>query len=216
MGDSPTPVAVPAPKPVALAAPGLIGPVSILNEPVSGPRASRRSRNRPYNHAHLEIDIAPGDVRQGDAPHLQQVEQALSHDQLAETSDLVILTAGVLHAFSARRFRQIDHWEVSPGGWLPLPAAKSRRGSEEPVGEFLKTLEAGSSSPVSKARTFSARLSDGQGHCIDVAVRRAQRGHAISLDLRGVWTRDTIRELVGSIAQRVPVSLSTLTKFQYA
>jgi hypothetical protein len=207
---------VPASKPLALSAPDLIGPISILNEPVSGPRESRRSKNRPYSHAHFEIDVSTGAALRGDAPHLQEVERAMSRAQIAQVPDLMLLAAGTLHALSARRFRQVDHWEVSPGGWLPLPTAQGRRGSNEPVGHLLAVLEGEGASPLLKARSFAARLSDGQGHRIDVVVRRAQRRHTLSLDLNGVWTRDTIHDLLGSLAQRVPVSQTTLTKFRYA
>ncbi len=207
---------MPASKPLALSAPDLIGPISILNEPVSGPRANRRAKRRPYDHAHLDIDVSTDAGLRGDAPHLQQVERALSRAQVARTPDLVLLTIGTLHALSARRFRQIDHWEVSPGGWLPLPAEKSRRGSNEPVGDLLAVLEGDGASPLLKARSFAARLSDQQGHRVDVVVRRTQRRHAISLDLNGVWTRDAIHDLLGSVAQRVPVARTTLTKFRYA
>jgi len=140
----------------------------------------------------------------------------MSQAQIAQTPDLVLLAVGTLHALSARRFRQVDHWEVSPGGWLPLPMEKSRRGSNEPVGDLLAVLEGDGASPLLKARSFAARLSDQQGHRVDVVVRRAQRRHAISLDLNGVWTRDTIHDLLGSVAQRVPVAQTTLTKFRYA
>lgn len=207
---------MPAPKPIALSAPDLIGPVSILNEPVSGPRTSRRARSRPYCHAHLEIDLSSGAPLKGDDSHLHRLGHDLSKARLSEASDLVLLAVGTLHALSARRFRQIDHWEISPGGWLPLPAGRPRRGSEQPMGVLLGTLEDEAWSPLTKARSFSARLSDQQGHRVDLVVRRERQRHAISLDLRGVWTRDMIHDLVGSLGQRVPLAQSTLTKFQYA
>ncbi|MFZ0699803.1 MAG: hypothetical protein WAN74_06420 [Thermoplasmata archaeon] len=84
------------------------------------------------------------------------------------------------------------------------------------MGNLLAVLEGDGWTPLTKARSFSARLSDQQGHRVDVVVRRRQRRHAVSLDLRGVWTRDTIHDLLGSLSQRVPVAESTLTKFQYA
>lgn len=207
---------MPASRPIPLSAPDLIGPISILNEPVSGPRSSRRSRNRPYNHAHFEIDIAGGAALRGDAPHLQQVEETLSKARAAGTPDLVLLAIGTLHALAARRFRQIDHWEVAPGGWLPLPAEKARHGSNEPVGDLLALLGGDGWSPLTKARSFSARLSDQQGHRIDIVVRRAERRHGVSLDLNGVWTRETIHDLLGSLSQRLPIAQATLTKYRYA
>ncbi len=190
----------------------------MLNEPVSGPRSSRRALNRPYRHAHLGIDLSPDVVVKADAPLLLRLERALSEKKIVEAADLVRLAGGTLHALAARRFRQVDHWEVSPGGWLPLPTGKPRRGVAEPVGDLMAAVESNAGPSLAQARAFSARLSDEQGHRVDLVLRRVhrQRRHALSLDLHGVWTRETIRDLIGSLSERIPVARSTLTKFQYA
>jgi hypothetical protein len=61
-------------------------------------------------------------------------------------------------------------------------------------------------------------MSDLQGNRADVAVRRVHRlrRHTISLDLWGTWTKGMINELTGALAARLPVSRTTLTKYQYA
>jgi hypothetical protein len=208
----------PPPEPPALSAPDLIGPISILKQPISGPRSNRRSRNRPYSHAHLEIDLKAEAPPSEGVPLLQRLGAILSEKDLAESANLLLLAAGALHALSARRFRWIDHWEISPGGWLPLPERKSHRDPEEPVGDLLKALESGAWAPAARARSFAARLSDRSGNRVDITVRRlhGKSRHAISLDLWGSWTKATIEDLTGSLSSRLPVSRSTLTKYQYA
>jgi hypothetical protein len=152
------------------------------------------------------------------APFLQRLESVLSEKELVESADLLRLAGATLHAFAARRFRWIDHWEVQPGGWLPLPERKSHRAPEEPVGELLKALESGTWAPAAKARSFAVRLSDRSGNRADIVVRRVhrRRRHALSLDLWGRWTNATIDDVTGSLSTRLTVSRSTMTKFTYA
>jgi hypothetical protein len=135
-----------------------------------------------------------------------------------EKGTLILLAAATLHALSSRRFRQVDHWEVAPGGWLPPPRPGKDPEGEEPVGYLLDALESGAWSSVGSARSFSARLSGPSGARVDVVVRRVhgERRHALSLDLWGSWTKETVDDLVGSISARLPVVRSTMTKFQYA
>src|SRR5208282_578565 len=168
-----------------LSAPDLIGPVSILNQPVSGPRSARRRHNRPFAHVHLEVDLMAGTVTPTAVPVLQRLEALLGMRKIVEAADLVRLAGRTLHAFSARGFRRVDHWEVSPGGWLPLPEPSTRRSREELVGHLLKILESDAASSVASARTFSVRLSDFHGNHADVIVRRVHRARrpAIELDL---------------------------------
>jgi hypothetical protein len=208
----------PAPQPPALSAPGLVGPISIVDQPISGPRSNRRARNRPYAHVHLEIDLSAEPNREAEPALLQRLEALLSEKEIVEAADLLRLAAGTLHALSARRFRWIDHWEVQPGGWLPLPERKKHQDAEEPVGELLKALESGAWAPAAKARSFSVRLSDKRGNRADVIVRRVhrERRHALSLDLWGSWTKASIEDVTGSLSARLPVSRSTMTKYQYA
>ena len=42
-----------------ISAPDLVGPVSILNWPVAGPRAVRRRRQRPFWHAGVVFEVRP-------------------------------------------------------------------------------------------------------------------------------------------------------------
>jgi len=211
-------MAPPQPPPPALSAPGLVGPISILNQPISGPRGNRRRRNRPYSHAHIEVDlVGPTKLPEGSSL-LRRLETLLSAGSEVEAANLLRLTAATLHALASRGFRWIDHWEIQPGGWLPLPSGKGRPTKEEPVGEFLTSVENGARPTAATARSFSVRLSDRGGNRVDMVVRRIHRRHrhALTLDLWGRWTREMVDGVMGSLASRLPVSKSTLTKFQYA
>jgi hypothetical protein len=201
-----------------LSAPDLIGPISILNQPVSGPRSARRRHNRTFAHVHLVVELKSSAVTPTAVPVLQRLEALLGMRKIVEAADLIRLAGWTLHAFSARGFRRVDHWEVAPGGWLPLPEASARRPTEEPVGHLLKILESDAARSIAQARTFSVRLSDFHGNHADVIVRRVHRARrpAIELDLRGIWTRSDVEDLKGAFSERLPVVRTTVTKFQYA
>ncbi|MGA8276091.1 MAG: hypothetical protein WB789_02665 [Thermoplasmata archaeon] len=202
----------------ALAAPGLIGPISILNQPISGPRSNRRRKNRPFSHVHLELDLARTAGVPANAPAPGGLEEFLRGGKVVESADLLRLTGSTLHALSARGLRRVDHWEVSPGGWLPPPEVSTRPGKDETVGHLLKAIESKDGPSMAQARSFSVRLSGPGGKHVDAVVRRTHRGgrHSISLDLHGTWTREEVEGLKGAMADRLPVEHTEMTKFQYA
>jgi hypothetical protein len=203
---------------IPLAAPGLIGPISILNQPVSGPRSARRQKNRPYAHLHLEVQLKSDQVDPSPVPAQQRLETLLGVGKIVEVAGLLRMAGGTLHALSARGFRRVDHWEVSPGGWLPVPPRSPRPGKEETVGHLVKILEGENATAVAKARSFSVRLSDFHGNHVDVVVLRVHRqSHpAISLDFRGYYTRNELEALKGALSDRLPVLHTAITKYQYA
>jgi hypothetical protein len=210
-------VALNEPEP-ALAAPGVGELLSTPREATSGPRANRRHRNRSYSHVHLEMDLAPEAPDPTGVAPLEQLAGFLREKKIVERGTLVLMAAATMHALAARRFRRVDHWEVSPGGWLPPPRPGKDPDASEPVGELLATLDSGAWSSVSSARSFSARLSDLSGARVDVTVRRVHRPRrsALTIDLWGSWTPAAVRDLEGSISTRLPVIRSRMTKFQYA
>jgi hypothetical protein len=201
----------------ALAAPGIGELLSTPKQTISGPRSNRRSRNRPYSHVHLEVDLAPKPPNPAGVPPLEQVAGFLNEKKIVERGTLIMMAAATLHALSARRFRRVDHWEISPGGWLPPPKPGTDPDASEPVGDLLAALESGAWSSGGSSRSFSARLSDLSGARVDVTVRRVhrERRHALTIDLWGSWTKESIQDLVGSISTRLPVIRSRMTKFQY-
>jgi hypothetical protein len=201
----------------ALAAPGVPELLSTPTPLFSGPRSNRRHRNRPYSHVHLELDLASEPPNPAGVPLLEKLAGLLREKKVVEGGSLILMAAATLHAMAARRFRRVDHWEVSPGGWLPPPLPRADPNAAEPVGDLLATLQSDAGSTLATARTFSARLSDLSGARVDVTVRRVhrERRHAVTLDLWGDWTKPTVQDLVGSISARLPVVRSRMTKFQY-
>jgi hypothetical protein len=209
----------PNPEPIpALAAPGIGGPNSILNPPWAGPRAPRRARHRSYQHLQLQIDLAPTAPTAAGDPLIERLATLLQERKIVEKGTLLLLAGESLHALSSRGFRRVDHWEVSPGGWLPPPKPGTDPEKEEPVSHLLTALESDPGNSAATARSFSARLSDFSGGRVDLVVRRIhrQRGHALSLDLWGVWTPSAVQAVVAAIGERLPLARSTVTKFQYA
>jgi hypothetical protein len=208
----------PQPSLSPLSAPDLIGPISILNQPVSGPGSKRQRLNRVYRHAHLEVDLVGAPKAPKRVHLLERLESLLSVRKEVEAADLLRLTAATLHALSARRFRWIDHWEVQPRGWLPPPTREDRTATGEPVGQFLTALTSGEWTAAPMAKVFSVRLSDREGNHVDLVLRRVhpRSRHALSLDVWGHWTRVMIEGVSASLSSRLPVAKVTLTRFQVA
>jgi hypothetical protein len=201
-----------------LAAPGIGGPNSIEGPGVLGPRSARRSRNRSYSHVHLEVDLDPQPKDPAGVAPLERLAEWLSSRKIVEQGTLIVLAAATLHSLSARGFRRVEQWDVSPGGSLPAPPDGEDPDAEEPVGHLLKVLEADTGSSLASADSFSARLSDRAGGHVDVVVRRVHGGggHALTLDLNGDWKPSAVKDLTGSLSERLPVVRTTMTKFQYA
>jgi len=203
--------------PSAVSAPDLTGPVSILQWPTRATGAGRRRRPRPYSHVHLEVDLAPEVVREPGLPVFRQVEALLREREVVEVGDLLRLTAGVLHAFSAVGFRNVDHWEVEPGGWLPLPEASHRK-IEEPVGHFLRALASEDWKGLSARRAFAVRVSGLKNLRADFVARRIhrERRHSLSIDLWGTISPTFVKTLVGALHGRLQLLRATVTEFARA
>lgn len=199
-----------------ISAPDLTGPVSILQWPTRTAGTARRRRPRPFSHIHLEVDLAPEVVREPGLPVFRQVEALLREREVVEVGDLLRLTAGVLHAFSATGFRHVDHWEVEPGGWLPLPEASHRK-IEEPVGHFLRALASDGWKGLSARRAFSVRVSGLKDVRADFVARRIhrERRHSLSVDLWGTISPALVKDLVGALHQRLQVLRATVTEFSH-
>jgi len=208
----------PSKGPPPLSSPDVIGgPFMDTSPPISGPRELRRRKSRPFSHLRYEIDLATDAGNSVKHPWFSELKVVLERKNIDQGDEIVHRAAGVLHGMSARRFKWIDHWEVHPGGWLPLPGRKNRDEGEEPVGTLLAALDRDDCPPVSKAHELSVRLSDHQGDRADVIVRRSPHigHHAITLDLFGKWTGDTAEDVIGSIHTRLPMAHAELTKYQY-
>jgi hypothetical protein len=201
----------------ALAAPGVEGLLATPKPSLTGPREFRRYRDRPLGHVHLELDLAPKPKDPTGVGPLEKLEGFLKERKVTERGTMIRLAGATLHAFASRGFRRVDHWEVTPGGWLPPPGARKDSKAAEPVGELMDVLKSGAMASVASARSFSARLSDPPGDRADVTIRRVhrERRHSLTVDLWGSWTKATVEDLEGSISERLPVVRSTVTKFRF-
>jgi hypothetical protein len=207
----------PAPGPITVSAPDLTGPVSILNWPVSGPGGRRAQKPRALAHVHLEIDLRHERYDEPALPILRQFEQLFRERSVVEQADLLRLAAGALHAFSACGFNRVDHWEMTPGGWLALPEP-THRTLAEPVGHLLRALSSDAWRPYARGREFAVRLSGPTRIQADLVVRRVhrERGHSITVDLRGTFSGRDLDRLARALRERVPVLRSRVVAVQYA
>lgn len=206
----------PPPGNLPLSAPDLTGPTSILDWPTAFAGPSRKRRARPFGFVRLEIDLRHERIDEPSVPVLRQFEQLLREREVVGPADLLRLSAAALHGFSARGFSRVDHWEVQPGGWLPLPEP-THASLAEPVGHLLRALGSPEWQPRANAREFSVRLSGHPKIRADLSVRRVhrERGHSVTIDLRGWITRADLEGLVRALRERLPVLRSSVTEVGY-
>ncbi len=206
----------PPPGSSPISAPDLTGPTSFLDWPILAVGSARRRRARPFGHVRLEIDLRHEQFREPDIPVLRQFEALLRERAVVEQGDLLRLSAGALHAFSERGFSRVDHWEIVPGGWLPLPEP-THTSLAEPVSHLLRALKSAQWNRLAEARQFSVRLSGHPKIRADLVVRRVhrERGHSLTVDLRGWIVERELDGLVRGIRERLPVLRSAVTEFAY-
>ena len=202
----------------ALAAPGLIGPNTIEKPPMGGPRSLRRTRNRPFAHVRLEVEIDPR-TKDGDgAPAKSRRTGAASATRAEDPDTFVVLAAGTLHAMAARQFRQVDAWNLRPGGPLPTPEAKVDANGRVPIGDVIAALERAAQDGRSSGRSFRAVVSGADGNRVELALRREtlSRASRLTLDLFGEWTKLSVHALEGAVGDRLPVTHSEMVKYRFA
>lgn len=203
--------------PIPVSAPDLTGPVSIVDWPLAASSGRRHHETRPLAHAHLEIDLRHERFEEPTLPVLRQFERLFREREVVESADLLRLAAGALHAFASRGFNRVDHWEIRPGGWLPLPEP-THRSLAEPVGHLLRALSSDAWQPHADASEFAVRLSGPPRMRADLVVRRVhrERGHSISVDLFGTFTQRDVVGVARAVRERIPILRSRVTEFRYA
>ena len=206
----------PAPGLTPISAPDLTGPTSILDWPTSMAGRGKARRARPFGHVRLEIDLRHEHLREPRVPVLREFERLLRERPVVEPTDLLRLSAAALHAFSVRGFSRVDHWEIAPGGWMPLPEP-THRTLAEPVSHLIRAFGSMQWRRLAAAREFSVRLSGHPKVRADLLVRRVhrERGHSITIELRGWISPWEIERLVRALRERLPVLRSAVTEFAY-
>jgi hypothetical protein len=170
------------------------------------PGFSPARRADRYRRAQLELDVEHEGYRPEPVALLTPLTSLLHEREVEDVEDLLTMTAQVLRAFSAAGFREVDHWEVRPGGWLPLPEPAHPR-LAEPVAHLARALSDPSWAPVARARRFAARLSGPDRLRLDFVLRRVhrERRHALSIELYGRMTRATVDDLIARVHAQLPL-----------
>jgi hypothetical protein len=177
-----------------------------------------RSRRRPpvFSHLRLDIDLHHELLREPAIPLLRQFERLLRERSVVEQGDLLRLSAGALHACSVRGFSRVDHWEIDPGGWLPLPEP-THASLAEPVGHLVRALDSVEWRRLASANEFSVRLSGHPKIRADLVVRRVhrERGHTVTVNLRGWIVKRDLDGLARALRERLPVLRAAVTEFAF-
>ena len=200
----------------AVSAPDVTGPTSILDWPTQTTGVGRRRRGRPFAHVRLEIDLRHERLADPRVPLLGEFERLFRERPVVEHDDLLRLSGESLHAFAQRGFDRVDHWEIQPGGWLPLPEP-THPSIAEPLGHLARALKSDAWRPFALARVFAVRLSGHPRIRADLEVRRVhrERGHSITIDLRGWITVNELDGVVRAFRDRLPVLRTTVAAFAY-
>ncbi len=170
-------------------------------------RPSRAERPSPPPAAdgllRLELDLPHELLKPSSVPLLRQVESWLREQEVEEQGSLLVRAGELLDELGAEGYDRVDHWEVDPGGWLPLPEAE-HAGRIEPVGHLVKALRNPAWGVFARARAFSVRLSGDDGRRVDARVLRLhrEREHSICLDLWGPTSTAELRRLAGRLRRR--------------
>jgi hypothetical protein len=154
----------------------------------------------------LDVDLVRESFQRGGPGFLHRIEAVFREREVVEVEGLLRPAAHVLHALCSCGFSRVDHWEVQPGGWLPLPEPAHER-LEEPVGHLLNALRSEAWERVADARSFAARLSGPEEMRADVTVRRVhrERGHAITVQLIGSVSERGLRGVERALRRELAV-----------
>jgi len=200
------------PGPTPLSAPDLIGPVSIVNWPISGPSHHRKGPTRPFRHALLEIELQSPTVQAPKNALLRGLEKALHAEPVVESGSFGRRVVAALHGLSAKGFRSVVHWETRPAERIGAPGE-----GDEPVSTLLATLSDEGGKGLAGAAAFRAVLADTKGNRADITLRRIHREErpGIILELTGAIPPDALHGLVGALAERLPLKSSHLVRYTY-
>ena len=203
------------PPPTAISAPDLIGPVSLLNWPLASPSGRRPRRVHRFEWVRAEVTLIPGMERESPLPVVRQLQDLLHEAEIIEEGDLLTLTAALLHACAAVGFRRVDHWELRPGGWLPV-RARPHGPQIEPVSEFIGALQQDQWKAVAGARELAGRLSGPAGARLSFTLRRVHRERAptVTLELSGAFTSVGVERLIAAVRRRLPVLRAAVTEYR--
>lgn len=171
-------------------------------------RPHRRGAAAPVaTYTRIEIDLVREAFQRSSPTLISRLESLFAEREVVEVEGLLRLTASVMKALAAQGFSRVDHWEVHPGGWLPLPEPAHAR-LEEPVGHLLNALRSPAWKRIAGARLFAARLSGPGAVRADMTVRRVhrERGHAVTVELFGPTSAGDLRGVEASLRSELTIA----------
>jgi hypothetical protein len=175
-------------------------------------RSARRRRSHPRStHAsepdegrvRIELDLPHELLRPSPVPVFRRIVALLREQEVEEEGSLLLRSAQLLHELSELGYGRVDHWEVEPGGWLPLPEG-THAGRREPVEHLRRALQSPAWAFLAEARGFSVRLSSEGGQRVDARILRLhrERDHSIVVDLWGRPRAAEVRQTVERLRSR--------------
>lgn len=197
-------------SPPPLAAPGLSGSSSILSQPLTRPSGHRSHRTRAYRAILVEAEVSPHAPATEQETWRHEIEEWLGARKLRSSGELLRSVAGTLHAMASIGLKWVDHWEVTPGGWLPLP--RSSRGPQVSSRDLLDAFEGDQEESLRRARALKLRLSGPTGFRVDAEIHRARlrSGTFIRLGFAGHIPSDQLSHILDALRSRLPVSRTTV------
>jgi len=181
--------------------------------PPRGRPSSRPARAAPDARYRVDLDLRHELLTPSRFPLLRSVEGLLGERPVEEQGGLLTLVGGVLHSLTRSGLTRVDHWEIAPGGWLPLPEP-THASLVEPATHLARALQSPEWQQVARADRFSVRLSGPGARRADAVVRRAhrEREHTVSLNLSGSWRSTDLRRLIVALKRDLPVLRAQLER----
>ncbi|HYA11284.1 MAG TPA: hypothetical protein VEH10_06425 [Thermoplasmata archaeon] len=163
-----------------------------------GPRAGGED-----TRVRIDLDLPHELLKPSPLPVLRQIAALLREQEVEEQGSVLVRVGELLDELASLGFRRVDHWEVDPGGWLPLPEA-THAGLAEPVDHLLRALKSPAWRFLAESRAFSVRLSAEDGRRADAVVLHLhrEREHSITVDLWGPPSKTELRETVQRLRRR--------------
>lgn len=174
---------------------------------------TRHASETTYTHVRVEIDLHHELPAASRLPFLEELGTILRERRIEDRDSLVELAGALLSALATRGFGHVDHWEIDPGGWLPLPDV-ALAGSGEPVDHLLRVLRGERCHELAGALGFLVRLSGTGDWRADAVLRRIhrEREHTLSLDLWGRFDAHDTHQVITALKERLEVLRVQITE----
>ncbi|HTW55780.1 MAG TPA: hypothetical protein VMG36_04950 [Thermoplasmata archaeon] len=174
---------------------------------------TRHATETTYSHVRVELDLQHELPAASRLPFLDELGAILRERRIEDRDSLLELAGALLSALGTRGFGRVDHWEIDPGGWLPLPDL-ALSGAGEPVDHLLRVLRSDRFQELAGALGFLVRLSGDGDWRADVILRRIhrERDHTLSIDLWGRFDAHATHQVITALKERLQVLRVQITE----